>query len=83
MHGAFQGAGAGRGREGVDDVDGGGEEHRVAAGTGGLAQGDAQVGFAETHRTRDMIRYLSTCLKYRDFVDLDLQLPDFGVFPHE
>ena len=48
LHGALEGSGAGGGREGVDDVDGAGEQHRVAAGTRGLTQGDTQVSFAET-----------------------------------
>src|ERR1035438_8956845 len=37
-----------RRRERVDDIDGGGEEHRVAAQTGGVAEGDTEMAFAKS-----------------------------------
>jgi len=36
-----------RGGERVDDIDGGGEEYRVAAQTGGVAEGDTEMAFAQ------------------------------------
>jgi len=37
--------------EGVDDVDGGGEQDAVALLTGGMAQGGGEVGFAQADQT--------------------------------
>lgn len=39
------------GPQGIDDIDGGGEEHRVAVETGGMAQSDGQVTFPDTDPT--------------------------------
>jgi hypothetical protein len=41
----------GGGRQGVDDFNGGGEEHRVAAQTRGVAKGNAHMGFPQADAT--------------------------------
>src|SRR5262252_1433514 len=48
---ALQAAGGLRGGQRIDDVDGSGEEHGVAADAGGMAKGDGAVGFAEANGT--------------------------------
>src|SRR5215467_3369170 len=46
---AFELAGGLGGGKRIDDVNGGGEEHRMSAATGGVAQGDCQMGFAQSN----------------------------------
>jgi hypothetical protein len=48
-HGALERACGDGGAEGVDDVDGGGEEHGVAAQAGGVTEREGQMRFAQTH----------------------------------
>ena len=52
---ALEAAGGLGGGEGVDDVDGSGEEHGVSVQAGGVAERDRQVGFTEADRSGDMM----------------------------
>ena len=71
LHGAFQVAGAGRGGQGVDDVDGGGEVHAIAAQAGGMTEGDQQMSFAEPNVTQqDSVGFLADELQTEQILQL-------------
>ena len=55
----------------MDDVDRGGEERRVAAYAGGMAQGDAQVGLAQTDAAeKDGVGFLLNEVQAEEVLDL-------------
>ena len=52
------------GGQGVDDVDGGSEEHRVSIQAGGVAQSDRQMRLAEADRSSDILPGIITSAEF-------------------
>jgi hypothetical protein len=60
-----------RGQEGVDDFDGGGEEHAVSGKAGGVAERDAQMGFSQADAAdQDRIGFVLDELEPEEILDL-------------